>query len=300
MAQQEKTEKTSPLLNPVFASKFPKAAAEVKQTSPRSLSPPPLPHDLSGAGAKDIAGLAGASAVSGWMNYAAPAKVDHVAVLREAVAVEDWGKAFSEGRALCHAKASWCASAERCSILQSLCVIHGARRVLEIGSFCGAAALALAEALPSDGTVVSLEFDPFFVEFGERYRSKSLVGSKIKTLTGPAIDNLAKVAEEIKEGKRDLFDYVIIDADKSNMQAYFNFLMESKMLTERPLIVVDATAFKGQIPMRYQKFGMADKVAPVDSGEQQIIAFSKAISESPEFVAHEFGGAIVITRSSAA
>lgn len=295
----EKTEKVSPFSNPVFAARFPKAAAEATspKTSPK-LSPalPPAMSLDALQGSDSVAGIGGASAVSGWLNYAAPAKIDHVAVLREAVAVEDWGKAFAEGHALCHAKASWSASAERCSILQGLCTVHGAKRVLEIGSFCGAAALALAETIPADGSVTSLEFDPYFVEFGERYRQKSSHGSNVKTFTGPAIDNLALVAAEIKAGTRAQFDMVVVDADKSNMQAYFDFVLANDMLVKRPLICVDATPFKGQIPARYQKFGMTDKVTAIDSGEQQIGAFAKAIKESPDFIAHEFGGMIVVQR----
>jgi predicted O-methyltransferase YrrM len=150
--------------------------------------------------------------------------------------------------------------------------------------------------MPEDGSVVSLEYDPFFVEFGDRYRSKSLLGSKIKTMTGPAMDSLVTLAGEIKAGTRMPFEAAVIDADKSNMQAYFDFLLENGMVTERPLICVDSTPFKGQIPARYMRFGMADKIAPPDSGEQQIRDFAAHIKERADFVAHEFCGMIVLQR----
>lgn len=240
--------------------------------------------------------LAGPCAPTGWLNYAAPEKVDHVELLREAVEVEDWGKAYAEGRAQCHAKASWNASRERCSFLQMLVGVHDAKAVLEIGSFCGAAALSVALALPDDGTVVSLEFDPYFVEFSQRYRSQCPAGKKIKTMTGPALDSLAALADEVKNGGRAPFDLVVIDADKSHMKDYFDFILASGLVSARPIICVDTTPFKGQIPLRYQRYGMADKVSPVDSGEQHIVAFAKAIKESQDFIAHELGGMVVVQR----
>jgi caffeoyl-CoA O-methyltransferase len=223
-------------------------------------------------------------------------KVDHVELLREAVEVEDWGKAFAEGRAQCHAKASWNASRERCSFLQMLCGIHSAKAVLEIGSFCGTAALAIALALPEDGSVVSLEFDPYFVEFSQRYRSQCAAGKKIKTMTGPALDSLATLAEEVKSGSRAPFDIAVIDADKSHMKEYFDFVVETGLVTAHPVLCVDTTPFKGQIPLRYQRYGLADKASPVDSGEQHIVAFAKAIKGSQDFVAHEFGGMVVVQK----
>jgi caffeoyl-CoA O-methyltransferase len=219
-----------------------------------------------------------------------------VALLREAVKDEDWGKAFAEGRTQCHAQASWSASPERCSLLQMLCGVHGAKRVLEIGSFCGAAALAIAEALPEDGTVVSLEFDRFFVEFGQHYRSRCPAGKKIDVLTGAALESLAILADDVKKGKCLPFDLVVIDADKSHMKTYFDFVFEHGLIIERPVVCVDTTPFKGQIPLRYQRFGMADKMTPVDSGEEHIRAFVKAIMKSEDMVAQQFGGMVVAQR----
>ncbi|CAE8693654.1 unnamed protein product [Polarella glacialis] len=55
----------------------------------------------------------------------------------------------------------WSANEQRCGLLQTLCAVSGARRVLEIGQFCGVAMLAIAE-------VVTLEIDPFLADFGKQ------------------------------------------------------------------------------------------------------------------------------------
>lgn len=278
----------SPLSHPAFASRFPKAAEDGLDAFTRQNTPP--------GAEQPEAILSGPCHVNGWLNFAGPMKVDHVAQLREAVEVEDWGKAYAEGRATCHAQASWNASQERCSFLQMLCGVHGAKAVLEVGSFCGTAALSIALALPEDGTVVSLEFDPYFVEFSQRYRSQCPAGKKMKTMTGPALDSLAALAEEVKAGSRAPFDLAVIDADKSHMKEYFDFILSSGLVSERPVLCVDMTPCKGQIPLRYQRYGMADKVSPVDSGKESIVAFAKAIKESQEFIAHEVSGMVVVQR----
>jgi len=273
---------THRLANPAFASRFPGATV-----SP-NMSPNMGP---------DQAPISGASAVSGWLHYAAPTKVDPLAELREAVAVEDWNRNFAEGKTQCNANANWCASPDRCNMLQSLCRMRGSIRVLEIGSFVGAAALALAEELPEEGEVVSLEFDAFFAEFGQHYRKKSAVGAKIKTIAGPAMESLATLAEEIKDQKRQPFDFVVIDADKSNMQGYFDFIWANAMLSSRPVVCVDMTPFKGQVPLRYARFGMQDQV-DTQSGEEQIDEFRQRVKTCQDYIVHEYGGMLVVQHAS--
>ena len=92
-----------------------------------------------------------------------------------------------------------------------------AKRVLEIGSFCGVAALALADALP-EGQVHAIEIDPFVVKLGERFRNKSMCGRHITTHVGPAMEKLQTLAQEVRAGKLEPFDFVVVDADKAGMR----------------------------------------------------------------------------------
>lgn len=68
--------------------------------------------------------------------------------------------------------------------LQTLVSMSNAKNVLEIGMFTGYAALACAEVLPEDGTVTSLEFDPFLEDFAKSFFSKSRHGKKISIRIG--------------------------------------------------------------------------------------------------------------------
>ena len=60
----------------------------------------------------------------------------------------------------------------------------GARRILEIGTFTGFAALNMAEALPSDGKLVTIEVLPFFVQFARNFLEQTAHGSKIDVQLG--------------------------------------------------------------------------------------------------------------------
>jgi len=83
-----------------------------------------------------------------------------------------------------------------------------ARRVLEIGTFTGYSALAMAEALPKDGTVITCEIDPDSATFARRYWDKSPHGQKIEVRVGPALETIRTLTGP--------FDMIFIDADKAN------------------------------------------------------------------------------------
>lgn len=219
--------------------------------------------------------------------------------LRRAVHEEDWERAYAEGLTRLHMRAEWCASSERCSLLQWLTSAHRTRRVLEVGSFCGAATLALAGALPEDGEVLSLELDPFVVNFGRRFQLRSLAGLKIRHIIGPAAGSLERLAQEAREGAREPFDLAVVDADKEGMQQYFQLLWDSPgLLADGAVVCVDTTPFKGQPPVRYVRYGFPYRWES-SSGLEEIAALRRAVQAAPEFAAHEFGGLLVVQRARA-
>merc|ERR1712045_1074236 len=85
------------------------------------------------------------------------------------------------------------------------------KRVLEIGMFVGYAAAAIAEALPDDGVVVSLEIDPWLRDFcGDELNKIPKLRGKHQVVVGPAMDTLNRMPE----GK-DRFDLIFVDAVKT-------------------------------------------------------------------------------------
>jgi len=245
------------------------------------------------------AAAAGAQTALGASNWSPPVASAHrpLEQLQEAVAQEDWARNYAEGKTKMQAQAAWSAGPERCSMLQCLATMNKASRVLEVGSFCGAAALAVAEAIPKNGEVVALELEPFFVEFGQKFRSRSQAGSKISTIVGPAADSLKELQSKASSGALQPFDLVIIDGDKASMKEYFDLVWSSSgLLSSKAVVCLDTTPFKGQVPTRYVRFGQAERwEAP--SGEEEIAGLRAAVAAAPEFVSHEFGGLLVVQRS---
>merc|ERR1719239_1323061 len=91
--------------------------------------------------------------------------------------------------------------------LKSMVSISNAKRILEIGMYTGYSALAMAEALPADGEVVTVDQEKYLESFTGDLVSKSPHGSKIKIHIGSAIDYMKKAAEA---GEK--FDLILLDA----------------------------------------------------------------------------------------
>lgn len=128
-------------------------------------------------------------------------------------------------------------------LLKFLIHLSDARRVLEIGMFTGYSALAMAEALPDDGSVIACELDPAVAAFAQDCFDTSSAGAKITVEVGPAIDTLRQLAAESAVLP---FDFVFIDADKAGYLDYVEFLLDSDLLTPRAVIAVDNTLMQGQ------------------------------------------------------
>ncbi len=113
----------------------------------------------------------------------------------------------------------------------------GAKRVLEIGTFTGYSALAMAAALPEDGRIDTLDIEPKHVEVAQRYIDESPYADKITIHLGPALDTIDRL-----EGN---FDLVFIDADKESYAAYYEAVLPR--LSERGLIAIDNTLWGGRV-----------------------------------------------------
>ncbi len=111
------------------------------------------------------------------------------------------------------------------------------QRVLEIGTFSGHSALAMAAALPEGGRIDTCELDPERAAVAQRYFDRSPHGSRITLHVGPALETVVKL-----EGG---FDFVFIDADKEGYVDYYEAVLPR--LTERGLIVADNTLWSGSV-----------------------------------------------------
>jgi caffeoyl-CoA O-methyltransferase len=94
-------------------------------------------------------------------------------------------------------------------LLQILIRISGAKRVVEIGTFTGYSSLMMAEGLPEDGELITLETCKKYAEIAKRYFKRSPYADRIKLIFGPALNSLKQILDES-------IDFVFIDADKKS------------------------------------------------------------------------------------
>jgi predicted O-methyltransferase YrrM len=126
--------------------------------------------------------------------------------------------------------------------LALLARLTGARRCLEIGVFTGYSSLAVAMALPDDGSILALDVSDEWTSIARRYWKKAGVEGKIDLRLGRAMDTLDTLLSLREAGR---FDMAFIDADKSNYPGYYERCLE--LVRPGGLIVVDNTLWSGRV-----------------------------------------------------
>ncbi len=122
--------------------------------------------------------------------------------------------------------------------LQLLVALAGVRNVVDIGTFTGYSALAMAEPLAPDGRVLTIEHNGANADIAQAFFDRSPHGSKIELRRGEAID----VLKSLPAGETDL---VFIDADKPGYLDYYHESM--RMLRPGGLIVADNALWYGRV-----------------------------------------------------
>ena len=126
-------------------------------------------------------------------------------------------------------------------LLQLLARIQGARRVLEIGTLGGYSTIWLGRALPADGRLVTLEYDPRHAEVAVRNIARAGLAEQVEVRVGPALESLPKLADE----QPPPFDLVFIDADKANNPHYVEWAL--RLTAAGSLIVLDNVVRGGRV-----------------------------------------------------
>jgi len=147
-------------------------------------------------------------------------------------------------------------------LLQALITISGARRVLEVGTFTGFGALAMAAVLPDDGRVVTLERKEETAEVARQHIAQSKHAHKVELIVGDARKELS--------GLEGPFDIVFIDAWKFDYVRYYEDALE--LLSPRGLIVADNVLWSGTV--------VEDGSANDDQGAE-VRAFNEHVQADP-------------------
>lgn len=133
-------------------------------------------------------------------------------------------------------------SPEQGQFMQLLVRLTGTRRYLEVGTFTGYSALAVALALPSDGQAVCCDVSEEWTTIARRYWQEAGVAAKIALHIAPAKDTLAGL---IAGGARGSFDMAFVDADKSGYGDYYDQALE--LLRPNGLLLVDNMLWNGKV-----------------------------------------------------
>jgi predicted O-methyltransferase YrrM len=133
-------------------------------------------------------------------------------------------------------------SPEQGQFMALLARLIGARRCIEIGVFTGYSSLAVALALPADGSIVACDVSEEWTAVARRYWAEAGVANKIELRLAPALETLDSL---LAAGDGGSFDLAFIDADKTNYMGYYQRVLE--LLRPGGLVVVDNTLWSGRV-----------------------------------------------------
>jgi predicted O-methyltransferase YrrM len=141
------------------------------------------------------------------------------------------------------------------TFLTMLAKLMKARYILEIGTYTGYAALCMAESLPEDGELHTIEVDLEQEDFIRKYFDKSPKKEQITLHIGEALKIIPTLDKP--------WDLVMIDADKREYIAYYDMILPK--LRKGGIIFIDNVLWSGKV---------IEEVKSNDKDTQAIIAFN--------------------------
>src|SRR5215831_10881263 len=133
-------------------------------------------------------------------------------------------------------------SPEQGQLMSLLVRLIGARRALEIGTFTGYSALAVALALPADGSMICCDLSEEWTQVARRYWREAGIADRIELRLAAAADTLGEL---IAAGESGSFDFAFIDADKENYDLYYEQCLE--LVRPGGLITIDNALWHGAV-----------------------------------------------------
>jgi predicted O-methyltransferase YrrM len=127
-------------------------------------------------------------------------------------------------------------------LLALLVRLIGARRVLELGTFTGYSALAMALALPADGRILCCDVSEEWTAIARRHWKAAGVADRIELRLAPAAETLAAL---VRDGRAGTFDLAFVDADKASYPDYYEACLS--LLRAGGVVVFDNTLWGGAV-----------------------------------------------------
>ena len=131
---------------------------------------------------------------------------------------------------------------EQGALMANLIRLMSAKRTIEVGTFTGYSALAVALALPKDGQIIACDISEEWTAVGKKKWEQAGVAHKINLRLAPALDTLDALLADGQEGS---FDFAFIDADKTNYPAYYEKCL--KLVRKGGVIAIDNVLWGGSV-----------------------------------------------------
>lgn len=131
---------------------------------------------------------------------------------------------------------------DQAQFLQMLLRVLHAKLVLELGTFMGYATLAMALALPENGRIITCDRNPEWTKIAHPYWQQAAQTHKIDLRHGPA---LTTVQTLLDQGMAKTFDFIYIDADKTNYVTYYEYALQC--IQPHGLIAIDNVFWDGDV-----------------------------------------------------
>ncbi|HET8975295.1 MAG TPA: class I SAM-dependent methyltransferase [Solirubrobacterales bacterium] len=128
---------------------------------------------------------------------------------------------------------------DQAALMTILVRATGARHALEVGTFLGYGALAIARGLPDDGTLVCCELDEGYAARAREHLERAGFADRVEFRLGPAAETLEAMDEDGS------LDFAFVDADKAGYPAYFEQCL--RLLRPGGLILLDNVFMGGRI-----------------------------------------------------
>ena len=131
---------------------------------------------------------------------------------------------------------------EQGALMANLIRLMSAKRTIEIGTFTGYSALAVALALPEEGEIIACDISEEWTALGKKKWEQAGVAHKINLRLAPAVDTLDAL---LADGQESSFDFAFIDADKANYPTYYEKCL--KLARKGGLIAIDNVLWGGSV-----------------------------------------------------
>ena len=126
--------------------------------------------------------------------------------------------------------------------MQMLLRLISAKTVLELGTFTGYSALAMALALPDDGRLITCDINKEWTHKAPFFWREAQQEKKIDLRMGPALDTLNQL---LNEGAAHSFDFIFIDADKTNYLNYYELALQ--LISPSGCIAIDNVFWEAKV-----------------------------------------------------